>query len=58
MLNMIVVASAVVPMSIGLCINLFILSLRFIRLSLLLMFLFIALAEYILIRLLLAIVGG
>ena len=55
---MIVVASAVVPMSIGLCINLFILSLRFIRSSSLLMFLFITLAEYILIRLLLVVVGG
>ena len=55
---MITVAAAVVDWSIGLCINLFILSLRFIRSSSLLMFLFITLAEYILIRLLLVVVGG
>jgi len=56
--NMIVVATAVVVMSIGLCINLFILCRMFVLLLDWFVIIFIALAEYILIRLLLAVVGG
>jgi hypothetical protein len=55
---MIVVATAVVVMSIGLCINLFILCRMFVLLLDWFVIIFIALAEYILIRLLLAVVGG
>jgi len=56
--NMITVAMAVVDWSIGLCINLFILCRMFVLLLDWFVILFIALAEYILIRLLLAVVGG
>jgi len=56
--KMITVAMAVVDWSIGLCINLFILCRMFVLLLDWFVILFIALAEYILIRLLLAVVGG
>ena len=52
------VASAVVEWSIGLCINLFILCRMFVLLLDWFVIIFITLAEYILIRLLLAVVGG
>ncbi len=54
----IIIASAVVDWSIGLCINLFILCRMFVLLLDWFVIIFIALAEYILIRLLLAVVGG
>jgi len=56
--NMITVATAVVDWSIGLCINLFILCRMFVLLLDWFVIIFITLAEYILIRLLLAVVGG
>ena len=56
--NMITVAAAVVEWSIGLCINLFILCRMFVLLLDWFVIIFITLAEYILIRLLLAVVGG
>ena len=54
----IIIASAVVDWSIGLCINLFILCRMFVLLLDWFVIIFIALAEYILIRLLLTVVGG
>jgi len=54
----IIIASAVVDWSIGLCINLFILCRMFVLLLDWFVIIFITLAEYILIRLLLAVVGG